>query len=442
MLTTQEIKDQILEHSPERAHALENRNLYRGLLPIYHDKKHDNKNKIGTRFHANFVDKFVGYFAGKPTTIQHTTSEDIQDVWDDITFDNDLPYIQRLLTHEAALTGAGYLMMYQNEAGENKWLILKRENIIMVRNETTEELEHVIRYYHLKEGQTNRLVAEVYDREGNIYYYIETKQGLVMDYSRKDNPAKHHFRTIPIFEFALNREKIALIDGIKDIARVFDSIISNAADENEDIRNVYAFLTTNMALPEGSLQTMLGSRIIEMDQGSTFEFKSKDAKTESMERFLDRLTKLMYEMAQIVDMSDDSFASAQSGVALILKTFNMNNRAVIVEDEFKRAYRQILKAIEPIIAATLMDPSILDIEGREPIYKVREWDIQFQRNMPLSMVQTTQDLTNLKNLDIIDDETLLSLMDFVNDPMAIINKKEIQDKERMGIDYPEIHEEE
>lgn len=442
MLTPQEVKDQIMEHSPERRHAMENRDLYMGKLPIYYDKKHDGRSKIGTRFATSFVDKFTGYFAGKPTTIQHKTSDKIQEHFDDIAFDNDLPYIQRQLTVEAAMTGTVFLMIYQNEKKENRWLILRRENVIFVRNATTEEVEYAIRYYYLKEGHKDVLVAQVYDTEGNIYHYIETEAGLVVDYD-ENKPNTHRLGGIPIVEFPFNRHKTSLIDMIKDHARTFDKILSFAADENVDIRNIYAVVTTSLGLSEGDLEKMLGSRIVELTQGDKLEFISKDAKTEPMERFLDRLLKLMFEIAQIVDMSDDSFTSAQSGVALMLKTFNMNNRAVVVEDEFKRGFRQLLRVIEPAIAAKMKDKSILiDNPNRQPIYKIREWDIQFERNLPLTMVGTTQDLVNLKNMDILDDETLLSLMDFVNDPMAIIEKKEIQDREKMGLDYTDLHFEE
>jgi SPP1 family phage portal protein len=280
----------------------------------------------------------------------------------------------------------------------------------------------------------------LYDTEGSIRYFIQSHGSLVEDFNA-DKPETHSFRGIPIIEFAFNRHKISLIDAIKDQASAYDSILSFAADENEGIAHTIAVLKNGMGLDQGEFERMLRSRMIELPDTGDFQFISKDAKTDPMEKFLDRMERLMYDTAQVVNMSDKDFTAAQSGVAIMLKTFGMSNLAKTVQDEFRRGYKDLLKCIEPIIAAK-MGAAITTDKKRTPVYTLDEWDIQFSVNVPLTMTQSMQDITLLKNMDIVDDETLLSLIDFVSDPLAILEKKEIQDREKMGLDYLDLHEEE
>lgn len=166
-----------------------------------------------------------------------------------------------------------------------------------------------------------------------------------------------------------------------------------------------------------SLQKLKEEGIVEVTDAGDMRFVTKEIQTDAITSHLDRLEKNIHKFAQVPDLSDENFANNLSGVAIRFKLFGLETKCITKERKMDKAIRQLLEVLSvPIRVKT----------GKE--IDLRNVKLEFSRNMPNNLTEIVDIVTKLDGK--VDDETLLSLLPFVDNPKDVLEKIKKQAKEK------------
>ena len=145
------------------------------------------------------------------------------------------------------------------------------------------------------------LNVEVYT-DAEIYFFIENDKGeLIMDYSRKQNPAKHIFKHVPFVEFTNNNNE-SEFKQVYDIVNAYSRLINAGTNELEDLQHAYLVLL-NANMTDEELEKAIRQRAIilnsDKDVPTDVKFLIKNTNTDSFEQMIDRLRTAIYDTAEI-----------------------------------------------------------------------------------------------------------------------------------------------
>lgn len=426
--------------------------LYEGKAKIFKKKRlseNVNKpnNKIANDFMGQIIDTTVGYFLGNPIVVQYsnpdnksvgrsTTEADvgvdlkeidgidtaIQDEIDGIFLDN---YKDDLLMEwgkSAMIKSLSHLLVYQNEDSKTKIIKLDPEDVIIVyNNSSTKTAKYKIRLYVIDTEDTkkSKMYAEVYSatkmelfvRDNDGTHTVGGANGFT--FVREDS---HIFGQIPIITLYNNDEELSDLEKIETLVNDYDRVMSDISDEFEAFRNAYLVIK-DMVMNGDSIQKLKEEGIVEVTDSGDMRFVTKEIQTDAINSHLDRLEKNIHKFAQVPDLSDESFASNLSGVAIKFKLFGLETKCIIKERKMDKAIRQLLEVLSvPIRVKT----------GKE--IDLRNIHVEFSRNVPANITEVVDTVMKLDGK--VDQETLLALLPFVDNPKEILEKLKKENEEK------------
>jgi SPP1 family phage portal protein len=419
-------------------------NLYRGKVKIYKKRRTDGKekpnNKLANDFYGQIVDDTVGYFLGNPISIGYTEPTDdkevgrntaeadvgvdleevkgsdtaVQDELNGIFSDNYKDDLFMEWGKQSIIKGVSHLLVYQDEESNTRIIKLKPEDVITVyKNSSTKEAEYKIRLYKISTEDTDKttLWAEVYSKDKiEVFKQVDStvqgaqgKSGFVWDH---DEP--HIYGRIPIITLYNNEEEMSDLEKIETLVNDYDRVMSDISDEFEAFRNAYLVIK-DMVMNGDSLQKLKEEGIVEVTDSGDMRFVTKEIQTDALNSHLERLERNIHKFAQVPDLSDENFASNLSGVAIRFKLFGLETKCIIKERKMDKAIRQLLEVLSvPIRVKT----------GKE--IDLRQVKIEFSRNIPMNITEIVDTVCKLEGK--VDKETLLALLPFVDDPLAVLEK--------------------
>jgi len=386
-------------------------NLYRGRVKIYKKTRTDGKpkpnNKLANDFFGQIVDDTVGYFLGNPIVVGYTEPKNeeeigiktaeadvgvdldevkgsdtvILDELDGIFSDNYKDDLFMEWGKQSIIKGISHLLVYQDEESITRIIKLKPEDVITVyKNSSTKEAEYKIRLYEISTEDTDKttLWAEVYSKDKiEVFKQSDTsdvegandESGFVWDH---DVP--HIYGRIPIITLYNNEEEMSDLEKIETLVNDYDRVMSDISDEFEAFRNAYLVIK-DMVMNGDSLQKLKEEGIVEVTDSGDMRFVTKEIQTDALNSHLDRLEKNIHKFAQTPDLSDESFASNLSGVAIRFKLFGLETKCIIKERKMDKAIRQLLEVLTvPVRVKT----------GKE--IDLRQVKIEFSRNIYMLLI--------------------------------------------------------
>ena len=155
-----------------------------------------------------------------------------------------------------------------------------------------------------------------------------------------------------------------------------------------------------------------------LPKDSTATFLTKNVSDTQISNMLENIRKNIYKITACPDTSDEVFM-AQSGEAIKWKLTGFENVASGIVAKMTKA---IQKRIELIC-------NILNLKATDAIW--RDIDIQFTRNLPTNNTELISLVQNLQG--IVSSETLLSLLPFVKDTTAELEKLNQEKQANMAL---------
>lgn len=427
--------------------------LYEGKAKIYKKTRgsQQNKkkpcNKLANDFMGQIIDTTVGYFLGNPVVVNYVEKPDkeaagrktaeadvgidldevkgsdtsVQDEIDGIFSDNYKDDLFMEWGKEAMIKSVSHLLVYQDEQSVTRIIRLKAEDVIIVKdNSSTKKARYKIRLYYIDTEDTDKseLYAEVYS-DTKMELFKRTNDvlapGSVSGFQFVEE-RRHIYGRIPIITLYNNEEEMSDLEKIETLVNDYDRVMSDVSDEFEAFRNAYLVIK-DMVMNGDSLQKLKEEGIVEVTDAGDMRFVTKEIQTDAITSHLDRLEKNIHKFAQVPDLSDENFAGNLSGVAIRFKLFGLETKCITKERKMDKAIRQLLEVLSiPVRVKT----------GKE--IDLRNVTLEFSRNVPNNLTEIVDIVTKLDGK--VDDETLLSLLPFVDNPKDVLEKIKKQAKEK------------
>ena len=228
----------------------------------------------------------------------------------------------------------------------------------------------------------------------------------------------HHYGMCPITVFSLNEDEVSIFDKIMTLQDGYNQLISDEVDDFDAFADAYLVLK-GVTADDDDLDSMKTNRVLIMDPDASAEYLTKSISDTQITNMLQNFNDQIHKISNSPDFNDEKFL-AQSGIAMKYKLVGFENQASNIQSNMTKALQRRLELICNILSLT-------DVEA-----VWRDVDIIFTRNLPLTLVPSTpQELMQYKGL--VSDETLLSLLPFINDVTEELLKMKAQTEANMSL---------
>lgn len=416
------------------------------------EQKDKINNKIANDFMGEIVDMKVGFFCGVPISYvldkeKYQKEQEVKTgVLDKIKsmvmepkketvtlpkYDKDLDVINNFnkrnsiadLDLETSKLGSicGYCgrLLYVDIDGQEKIKKIDPWELIFI-GDSIENPTWVIRYfdvisYNAKGEEVKKSKAELYSA-ASIEYYVKNDNGDYIQDTTKETVSSY-WGACPLFGFANNEEMLGDVDKVLDEIDGYDKTISDVNSEIEQFRLAYlAFL--GCSISREVIQEAQKTGAFGLPEGADAKFLVKNLDDSIIEHHLDRLEKNIYRFSATPNMNDINFGGNMTGVAMKYKFRPFEDKCKRSELKFEKSLQSQYEKLCYVWKAT----------GKADIDPY-EMDFVFTRNYPQNLLEEIAMLRDSKG--IVSEPTRFSLVSFINDPEAEIERLEREEHENL-----------
>lgn len=415
----EETLDQFIKlHTRESERLKDFKNQYEGRPPIVFEKDKESwkpDNRLIANFGKYIVDTFNGYFTGIPVKVSHDNDEidyRIQTFWNSNNLDDLVSELSKL----TSIYGKAYLYMYQDENSNTSVSIASPLDTFLIYSS---DIRHTP-IYGVRWTNANEKRGVLISSTSYIEFYYDSKNQL-----KFGDEKEHYFNQLPIIEFVENREKLSLIAPVETLINAFNQTLSEKANDTDYFADAY-LKVLGVEIEDDASFDIRDSRIINLFsrgggdlKGIDVGFLEKPDGDTTQENLLNRLEDLIYRLSMVANINDESYGNA-SGTALEFKLQPMKNLAKMKERKYVTSLNKMFEIF-------------LGIESLKISRDIKdEWvniNYKFTLNMPRNVESEADAVQKLNGT--ISDETLLSLLSFIDNPKQEIEKMKEEQEENM-----------
>ena len=393
------------------------KNYYDGVQAILQKEYKDPSkpcNKTVINYCKNITDCYTGYLA-TPGHISYRSDNDIEEIMDILRYNDyqaqDCEFLQDLLVY-----GTACELMYIDSESKTRFRMINPLSCFGIFDESlTGDLLYFVRMYKESEwDDSNTYIVDVYSDTNLTKYTMQGINGQLL--LRSEEP--HYFSQCPANISVLPDEK-NIFDCILSVQDSINELLSAEIDDYSAFCDAYLVLT-GVDIDAEQVADMKENRVLELPEGATAAWLTKQANDAQIENMLKRLHDSAYRIAQCPDFSSESFVGGvSSGIAIQYRLTGMETKAGKIESIMKKALQRRIEIICGIASLKLGEEVFRDI------------DIEFKRNIPEDITNTINIINSLKG--IVSDATLLTQIPFVEDVNAEIEALQKQKEENMAL---------
>ena len=354
-------------------------------------------NRLVNAFPSYITNVNVGYFLGTPvryTSLDEAFVQRLQDIF----IYNDEQDENIVLARYASIAGTAYEIVYLDENSDIRFNEVSPEHMVIVYDDKiTPEPLFAVRCW--EKGNKTHLEA-----------YTKTEVIKFVNGNETDR-YEHRIGDVPVIEYPNNDDRIGDFEKVMTLIDAYDNAQSNIANDFEYFSDAYLKLINLSSTSSEDIEKMKKERVMLLEDGDA-DWLLKEIQDSAHENFKNRLAQDIHRFSQTPNLTDEAFAGNSSGVALRYKLLGMEWNAATKERKFKRALQRRIELI----------CNVLNLKGAN--YDWREIEIQFARNLPQNEFEAVQIAAMLKG--IISDDTLLSIIPYIDDPSNEMEKIEAQ----------------
>lgn len=375
--------------------------LHRGKKPAW---KPDNR--IVVNFAKYIVDTMNGFFIGQPIKIT-ADEEKIANYIELLDQYNDQDDNNAELSKICSIFGYGYEMYFVDDDGNIGITYLSPAESFMIYDDSI--LEKPREFVRLYRDENDVLHGSISDDRIVRYFKIE---GKLMWGEEKE----HGFDGVPATEYKENAERLGIFEPVLTMINAYNKAISEKANDVDYFADAYLKILGAM-LDEDEVKQIREDRIINFDGDAEkliVEFLQKPDGDTTQEHLIDRLEKLIFQIAMVANISDESFGTS-SGIALKYKLWAMSSLAKTKERKFTSGMNRRYKLI---------------FSNPVSMMKKDDWvklHYHFTQNFPANVLEEAQTAQELS--DIVSQETQLKVLSVVDNAADEIEKMRKEAKE-------------
>lgn len=411
-LTDAKLGEFIAKHAEESSKIYKRlKDAYETDYPIFHDPakpKWKPDNRIAVNFAKYIVDTMNGYFIGNPIKISVDDGEEkVEKYIEFLDQYNDQDDSNAELSKICSIYGKGYEMYYNDQDGNVGITYLNPMEAFMIYDDSVLMRE---RYFvRLYKDSDDVLHGSVSDDQKVRWFTIKGK--IVWDKEEKE----HYFDGVPATEYRENKECQGIFEPVMSMINAYNKAISEKANDVDYFADAYLKVLGTL-LDEDDVKHIRDDRIINFDgdaEGLAIDFLQKPDGDVTQEHLIDRLEKLIFQIAMVANISDENFGTS-SGIAMAYKLQAMNNLRKTKERKFTSGMNRRYKLI-------FSNPAN-DMEKDDWV----KLHYKFTPNVPANILEESQIAQNLSG--VVSQETQLGILSVVDNPKAEIERIEKEEE--------------
>lgn len=378
------------------------------------DLENDEPLRSVTDFPRYITSLFVGYLFGNKITYATSDGIDItplENAYDDqIISDLDIR-----LGYDASKFSHGFELVYVNNDAECRSAIIDPRNVILVRDNTVEHNKMFAVIYQPSVDDRGEEIDGEYDvtiLTNNKIMERKLRGNSLAGDESTDLP--HLFGEVPVIEYPNDDD---LIGDYEPVLRLIDGYNTlQTARINDRLKNANSILLVSGGqLNQKQIDNIMYGRLADLPEGAEMKYITKSTNEQESDTLRNSIANDIFSMAMAPDMSDQNFSGDASGVSLKYKLFMFEKHAKNKERCFEAGLKERFRLYNTYLNRT----------ANMQIVPVREVDAVFTRALPQNDVEIAGMINNLDG--IVDKETLVSQLSFVNDPKEVV---ELAEKEK------------
>ena len=404
----------IREHEKQLPRFKKLKKYYLGEHDILNKQRAKNKpNYKPVCNHAkDIADTSTGYFMGNTISYSNSEDTDIDELL--IAFDNaEVDESDHDNALDMAIYGVAYEYVYARE-NENILDIksLEVENTFIVYDDSIEQ-QPLFGVYYFKRKE-NKADTETYQA------VIMTKQfvySIVLEGKEKgvisDKPIPHNMGDIPIIEYKNNKYSIGDFEQQIGLIDSYNSLTANRINDKEQfIDSILVLYGARLGDDEEesikAMESLAEHKLLELHPEARAEYLSKTLNENEVETLRNAVKQDIYTFSHIPNLTDENFAGNSSGVAMEFKLLGLEMITKIKQRYYVKGLKKRIKLFANYLGLTQI---AIDANSIIP---------HFSRSLPKNLLEISQIVSNLDGK--VSQETLLSQIPFVEDPMSEIEK--------------------
>ena len=417
-VTMELVKKYIERHEQRLPRYAYLENMYEGFHDVFNGPEKESwkpDNRLAVNYPRKLTEDFLGYGYGIPIRKTHP-DEKVQDAINSFETTNNIEDHEYELGKMCCKYGHAWEYFYQDEDAQTRVTRFSPKELFVVYDDSIRHRAlFAVRYsYHEREDGSK---GEMYGEVMTPVYIAHFDAGKLQSETDADlNP----YGMIPVVEWMLNDEHIGLYEHVAGMNETYSHTIGEKANDVDAFAEAYMAIL-GAEVDEDGVRRIRDDRIINIfgtDNAKDIlvQFLQKPTADGTQENLLDRLDNLIHKISMIVDIDDDIFSSAISGVALFFKLQPMNNLARTFDRKITKSLRKRYK-----IFCSLQT----NVTNKDAW---KEITITMHRNIPNNVSEEADNAGKLTG--IVSRRTQLSVMpSIVPDPDAEIERMEKGEEE-------------
>ena len=341
----------------------------------------------------------TGFFSSSPLALESLNEEFMDDVRDVLDY-NDFKQTFNQLDTYCSIFGHSFLVMYINDEGRLAFTAQNPKDWIYVRDNSLEQKpKFAIRYYAWWDDVANQQMydIELYTKEEIINY-----EGTPIDL-KEVGRRPHYFNGLPVIEFMENESRQGSYENVINLIDTYELMLSDTANTINYFSDCYLVLTGMQETNAEDIAKMKNNRVLLVPEGCEASFLTKNVEENYNENMLKRLQEQIFTIACTPLLSDSSFSSNSSGVAIQFKLFAMEKSVQLKENIFRAGFNTMFNRIRDML-------NLMERRSYTEDDKVIQ---TYTRSLPMDLSSLSDSISKLK--DVVSRRTLMTQLEFVSD---------------------------
>lgn len=356
----------------------------------------------------DIADTSTGFFLGSPIKYTSKKNEKDLDKITDILDEAEADETDQDNALDMARCGVGFEYIYVEE-GSNKIKLknLEPTNTFLVCDETIEQNPLFAVYYFVREESDTKKIHFKTVVATKEYIYDLVIQDTSGSQPLTEEPVEHHFGDIPIIQYLNNKDGIGDYEQQIGLIDAYNVLMADRVNDKEQfidaILVIYgALLAEDETETSEAMKVLRKEKLLELPSDARAEYLARTFDESSVEVLRKAIKEDIYTFSHVPNLTDENFVGNSSGVAMEYKLLGL----MMITNTKERYYRKGLKKRLQLIA-NYCNIRAIGFSAGEIIPK-------FTHTLPKNRLEISQMISNLK--DVVSQKTLVSQLDFVEDP--------------------------
>lgn len=401
------------------------KNYYNGqhdILKNYAMNEARSNQKVVVNYFKKFINDEIAYSIGNPISYISTVGDSEVINLIDYNFSHFSKIHDQELMRNANIFGEAYELQYTNEDGEFKATVYNPLNMFVLESGNAEK-EVVLALHIYKENMfSENEMLDVY--YGNVIERYE----LVNNQIKLIETKTHIFDKVPIIVASANPERKSMLDDIKTEIDAFNTIVSDYCNEISDFRSALLKITGASDLSDEDLKRMKNTGAIQVPAKSEVDYLIKNINDTFIQNALITLEEKIYKLASHID-TNEKLQSNLSGTTLRGRMIALENKCLLMQSMLETVIKKRLRNF-------FYYNSIKT--GQEHDYKTIK--LKLTMNVPSDLNLIADTISKLRG--VTSDETLLSLLPFVENPIVELEKRRREREQDLDLDSLNVYDDE